>query len=272
MSLPAAAPAFPGPGVDESDLSIRFEASVPVLTVPSDMTFEHLRSWLRGVLPRHAASVGGRTCRLDLGTRDIVLLDIRRLTSFLSSEFSIEVTGFYAQPDAVTQFAERELKAKLFPPLDGTVTPEDDPSDAVIATPEGTDAEPFTPVPAPQRSDGGKRTLPLHRTLRSGAQIRFDGDIHVYGDINPGAHVIATGNIVVFGALKGVAHAGAHGSPKSIIVAFDMRPTQLRIARQIAIPTPRPIPRGTTRIVSPEVAFLKDDAIVVESFGGRLPH
>ena len=74
----------------------------------------------------------------------------------------------------------------------------------------------------------------MHRTLRSGASIRFDGDVYVFGDVNPGAQVVATGNIVVLGALKGVAHAGAAGDEDAFILAFDLRPTQLRIGRRIA--------------------------------------
>lgn len=274
MSLPAAPP---GDGIDASALTVRTDASVPVLELPADQPFEALRSWLRAVLPAHSATVSGRSCRLDFGTRDLVLLDLRRLVGFLAQEFAIEVTGLYVRGDAVTRFAERELKLKLFPTAAIVADPTHDVRSAgpsVPAMPSVPAPPPpreplgrLTPVPAPTREEPATRTLSLHRTLRSGTQVRFDGDIHVYGDVNPGAHVVATGNVHVYGALKGVAHAGAHGDVEAFIVAFDMRPTQLRIARRIAIPSPNPTPRGA----EPEIATIRDEQVVVSAFSGRVP-
>lgn len=297
MTLPAAASTPVDRGADTHDLRVRFDGAVPVLELPAHMAFEPLRSWLRAVLPAHLSSLGSQTCRLDFGTRDIVLLDLRRLVGFLRQEFGIEVTGLYVGGAVVSRFAERELKLKLFSTDAPTVA--DAAGDATPPAPEephvpepAAPVEPvapsapaplpgslaqapydrgpergYTPVPTPVRGDGGMRTLPLHRTLRSGSQVRFDGDVHVYGDVNPGAHVVATGNIVVFGALKGVAHAGAHGNERAFIVAFDMRPTQLRIARKIAIPSVSPASRDALA----EVATLQGDQVVVAPFKGRIP-
>ena len=275
------------PSGDGTDLAIRFDKSVPILVMPEGRSFEDLRAWLRVALPAHLPTLNGQTCRLDFGTRDIVLFDLRRLVSFLRQEFGIEVTGLYVLTDVVARFAERELKLKLFvhaPAADTDATEMfDEGSHAVVAaTPVGAparsdsaeDESAFTPVPTASRDDGGRRTLPVHRTLRSGAQIRFDGDVHVFGDVNPGAHVVATGNILIYGALKGVAHAGAHGDAHAFILAFDMRPTQLRIARKIAIPSPKPPTtpsKAAPSSVTPEVAILRDDQVHVEPFKGRVP-
>jgi septum site-determining protein MinC len=108
------------------------------------------------------------------------------------------------------------------------------------------------------------RSQTVHRTLRSGAVARFDGDLYVYGDVNPGAHVIATGNITVLGALKGVAHAGAAGDESCFIMAFDLRPTQLRIGRKIAVPPPRP--QGAPTVT--EQAWVEDGQIVIAPYSG----
>lgn len=109
----------------------------------------------------------------------------------------------------------------------------------------------------------GSRTMSVHRTLRSGASVRFDGDVVLYGDVNPGAHVVATGNIVVLGALKGMAHAGAGGDEDAFIMALTLRPTQLRIARKIAVPPERDVG------VLPERARVEGDQIVIEPFASR---
>jgi septum site-determining protein MinC len=118
---------------------------------------------------------------------------------------------------------------------------------------------------APRRSapDQGRRTLTVHKTLRSGAVVRFDGDIIVFGDVNPGANLIATGNVVVLGALKGMAHAGALGDESYTILAFDFRPTQVRIGRKIAIPP-------SDRKSVPELVVVRHGEIVIEPYTGRM--
>ncbi|HHO52482.1 MAG TPA: hypothetical protein ENK18_16845 [Deltaproteobacteria bacterium] len=136
-----------------------------------------------------------------------------------------------------------------------------------VRLPHDLDPSDLTPVPGPTQDDGSRRTLPIHRTLRSGTQVRFDGDIHVYGDVNPGAQVVATGSILVMGALKGVAHAGAHGDERAFILAFDMRATQLRIARNIAIPPRRSAPSS----LSPKIATVVDQQVKIARYKGRIP-
>lgn len=306
MSSPAAA------AVVSPHLQIRFEQTVPVLKVPEVLEFEALRTWIRERLPEHAALLGGRSARLDLGSREIKLFDLRRLLHLLRQEFSLEITGLYVRPGAVHRFAERELKLKLFTEAEPALPPEEQVTEELV---DGVDAgvideavavEPAaeapavveaeaapapspldkvtlphdlspadvaaeapaaTPVPAQSRSeDGGRRTQSVHRTLRSGAVIRFDGDLYVFGDVNPGAHVVATGNIVVLGALKGMAHAGAAGDEDSFILAFDNRPTQLRIGRKIAIPPAR---KADTEF-RPEIATVVDGQIAIEPYKGRL--
>ena len=54
-------------------------------------------------------------------------------------------------------------------------------------------------------------TLLVRRTLRSGQRVRFDGNVVVLGDVNPGAEITARGDIVVMGWIRGLAHAGADG-------------------------------------------------------------
>ncbi len=130
--------------------------------------------------------------------------------------------------------------------------------------PDEVDAPSATPAPAlriaAREEPPGARTMSVHRTLRSGASVRFEGDIVLYGDVNPGAHVVATGNIVVLGALKGIAHAGASGDEEAFIMALNLRPTQLRIARKIAVPPER------DSGMLPERARIEGDQIVIEPF------
>lgn len=84
------------------------------------------------------------------------------------------------------------------------------------------------------KAEASRRTHTLKKTLRSGASMRFDGDVVVMGDVNPGAQVTATGNITVLGSLKGIAHAGAHGDASCFVMALKLQPIQIRIGQSIA--------------------------------------
>ncbi|SDC40570.1 MULTISPECIES: septum site-determining protein MinC [unclassified Candidatus Frackibacter] len=103
-------------------------------------------------------------------------------------------------------------------------------------------------------------TLFLHRTLRSGQSVEYDGNIVIIGDVNPGAEVVAKGDIVVMGVFRGVAHAGVDGSNEATIVAFRLQPTQLRIGNKICR-----APDGEVKHPNnPEIASVKDDTILIE--------
>lgn len=282
-------------------LHIRFDKKVPIVQLPADLDFEALRVWLAEQVPEHADTLGGRTARLDLGGRTVQLLELRRLIHFLRENWDIEITGLYVLPDVLHRFAERELRLKLFvhdAAENGPVT-EDVETEMVVA-PEDLEAEvdeddseaeaddeddklagltlpndlevadieeePGPALPEVTHADGSRRTLSIHRTLRSGTVVRFDGDVYVFGDVNPGAQVVATGNLVVLGALKGMAWAGAAGEDDAFILAHLLRPTQLRIGRKIAI-----VPeRDPTPNLEPEMASIVDGQIATQPYHGRI--
>lgn len=118
----------------------------------------------------------------------------------------------------------------------------------------------------------GNRVLhKILRTCRAGTLIDVDGDVVLFGDLNPGAEIRATGDIIVFGSMRGIAHAGCEGDTDAIIAAYDLSPTQLRLAGQIAIaPAEELRPRVKTPI---EVAYLNTQKqIEVEAcVSGKFP-
>ncbi len=73
------------------------------------------------------------------------------------------------------------------------------------------------------------RALIVQRTLRSGQKIHYKGAVVIFGDVNPGAEIIAGGDIIVMGKLRGMAHAGAFGDLNTSVTAWSLNPTQLRI-------------------------------------------
>ncbi len=67
-------------------------------------------------------------------------------------------------------------------------------------------------------------------SLRSGKRVEFHGTIVVVGDVNAGAEVIAEEHIIVLGTVRGLAHAGAKGNRKAMVIANEIDAPQIRIA------------------------------------------
>ena len=230
----------------------------------------------------------GRDARLDLRERPIDLFDLRRLVHVLKDDFDVTVAALYCNQESLTRFAERELKLKVYPRL-----PEVDPVEAPDPEPEIAAPEARTPATphvveieedleeatAPTSSSmfgdslyqesQTEKVLTLKRSIRSGQKVRYAGDVIIYGDVNPGAEVIAGGNILVMGALKGLCHAGARGDDSALIIAFDCRPAQIRIGRKIAIPPERPT--RAPKSYFPEIAWVRGGEILIEPYAGHLP-
>jgi septum site-determining protein MinC len=306
-------------------IPVRHDDTVPVLVIPDEPGFDALRDLLREAMPAVTAELGGRASRLDLGNRSIKLFDLRRLTHLLADEFGVQITGLYVRRREMQLYAERELKLKLFPtdePVENAadnalVELTDAPATAAAAEEapvadttaetdtDGASAEEAGPalpddllpaaapsveeLAAPSTStDPGRRTLVLHRTLRSGTTVRFEGDVTIFGDVNPGAQVTASGNVLVLGSFKGMAHVGATGDESAFLLAFDLDPTQLRIARRIAVlpkSEAEDAPEGTgARLLAmarniraeptspfPRIAHVVDGAISIQPYRGPLP-
>ncbi|MEN9564478.1 MAG: septum site-determining protein MinC [Chloroflexota bacterium] len=70
----------------------------------------------------------------------------------------------------------------------------------------------------------------ISKTIRSGTRIEYPGTIVIFGDVNPGAEIVAEGNVIVWGRVRGVIHAGVKGDRSAFICALDLSANQLRIA------------------------------------------
>jgi len=109
----------------------------------------------------------------------------------------------------------------------------------------------------------GDEAILVQRTLRSGHSVKYSGHVVVFGDVNPGAEIVAGGNVIVWGRLRGTVHAGAEGNQAAVVCALDLSPTQLRIADQISITPPQ---RKKAR---PEIARLVDNRVIAEPWEAR---
>ena len=121
---------------------------------------------------------------------------------------------------------------------------------------------------APGKPDRGEEALLIKTTCRSGEVISYPGDIVVLADVNPGAQLIADGDIFVYGALRGVAHAGASGDTKAVIIATVMQAPRLQIGPHVGI-----APEGKQGSVSdssgPRIAYVRRQSVFVQDYAGR---
>jgi len=104
------------------------------------------------------------------------------------------------------------------------------------------------------------QTLIVEKTLRGGQKIVSDYSVIVFGDVNPGAEIIAGGDIIVLGACRGIAHAGAHGNRHATIKADRLLASQLRIADVIS--------RSPDQLKDPEypeIARIVDGIVMIET-------
>ncbi|HAA86210.1 MAG TPA: septum site-determining protein MinC [Kosmotogaceae bacterium] len=94
------------------------------------------------------------------------------------------------------------------------------------------------------------------RTLRSGQIVVHNFDVIIFGNINPGAEVIAGGSVIVFGAARGVLRAGYSVGDSSVIAALELNSPLIQIGGLIS--------QDYTRLDVPSVAHIRTGRIVVE--------
>ena len=125
-------------------------------------------------------------------------------------------------------------------------------------------------------SDIQDNALIYKGNLRSGQDISSEKSIIILGDVKPGANVTSYGSIFILGELRGNAFAGAMGDKRSVIMALELDPIQIRIAETIAI-SPDAEKGNKIKIkrkkllkdsrTGPEVAYIENGHIVKTSFG-----
>ena len=260
------------PAASASSVVLKGEGSALTVELDAEAAFERLRDDARRVFGADPDRFRGGMARLDLGARTPDLFDLRRLAHLLRDDFGVQVTGLYCTPEALHRYAEAELKLKVHLREPAAEEPEevaDEATEAPEAQPVAV-VEEIVATPHAEDHAHGRRVLTLDRTVRSGSTVRFAGDILIFGDVNAGAQILAGGSILVLGALRGLAHAGMDGDERAVVLGFDLRPTQIRIGRKIAISPDRPEQRGP-RHYTPEIAWVCEDRIVIEDYRGRLP-
>ena len=251
-------------------------ARPPVILLDHRASWTEIREDASAVLQRVAAAWAGAEAHLDLGLREPDLFDLRRLVHLLKDDFDVNIIGLRCLDDALRRFAERELKVRIHLQQPAQeAEPEGEPDEATAELPEPSEEAPHTAeteLPADTASEvlgaSGHPVRIVQRTMRGGTILRHSGDLILYGDVKPGAEIIAGGSITVLGTLMGIAKAGTRSGERAWIVALDLRPTQIRIGSRIISPEPSD---GATASHGSAIAHVRDGTIVIESYRGRLP-
>lgn len=208
------------------------------LIINPEATLSEVEVALVKRLSKLSDSFAGISATLDVGSRMLEEEQLNHLQEFLSQKYGLEVTQIIDSAERTLTPTSRAIGSA--PTLGSEYVDEHLISQEEVA-------------------------LVVRNTLRGGQEARFfEGNVLVLGDVNPGAAVIASGDIIVLGALRGMAHAGALGNASAVIIALDLRPTQIRIAHAISRP-----PTGEKQADKrAEIASLADKNIVVEEYKG----
>lgn len=103
-------------------------------------------------------------------------------------------------------------------------------------------------------------SLVIAGRVRSGQKVEARRHLVILGDLNPGAEAIAGGDIIILGSLLGTAAAGQPDNESAIVLALDLRPTQVQIGGYVAAGS------ASSAGKKPEFASLKDNRIVIADY------
>jgi len=189
----------------------------------------------------------GASASVDLGNHALDEIQLNRFYEMLIKRHHLIISAIYSKDEATRSFAEKlKLKVGKVHPLMQTQAPN------IIQ-----DA-PIVSGVSNSSSNTSNATY-IKQTLRSGQTVRFDGNVIVYGDTNPGSEIIASGDIIVIGTLRGIAHAGAKGNENCQVVATNLKATQIRIGSVIGMSSDE----KNQSLPVPEVASVVDGKIYI---------
>lgn len=178
-----------------------------LLATFADVSWEEQRSALMTQINERSTFFQGARLAMDVGTQVLKVNDLVDLRDWLS-ERNITLWA------VVSESPTTEHTAQLL----GLATR--------ISKPRPEEARPV------HEAISDDTALFISKTVRSGTRIEYPGTIVIFGDVNPGAEIIAEGNVIVWGRVRGVIHAGSKGDRNAFICALDLSANQLRIATE----------------------------------------
>lgn len=225
-------------------ISIKGISDGLLITLSASDDWQHITRELAAHLDEQHDFFASARVTVDVGERPVPKYELHSLKALLERRHMTLVV--------VKSSSQTTIASAMALDLRTSVPQEAPPANSPVAD----DTLPINP------EEQGTSGVMIRRTLRSGRTVHSQGHVVIYGDVNPGAKIIAVGDIIIWGRLRGLVHAGAEGDMNAIVCALDMSPMQLRIADLIATS-----PKEKNRRVRPEVASVRDGQIVVETWG-----
>ena len=101
---------------DRGPVNLNREGEVWSLDLSPDISWDEARARIADDLEEHAADLHGRNLRLNLGTRPLDLMEVRRISTLMRDGFKAAVIGIECTPDSVHRYAEQAFKLPLVAP------------------------------------------------------------------------------------------------------------------------------------------------------------
>jgi septum site-determining protein MinC len=201
--------------------------------------------------------IGPTQIVVEVNAHSVRVDDIRSLVAAIEARSGYTIQALRGEPSVVSALVLETLREKRRSSTGATQ------SNINREAAEDTDWAP-SGKPVMPGLRGGRRTTQVHGTVRSGRIVRFDGDVVLIGDVNPGAQVSATGDIFVLGKIKGEVHAGSAGDANSFIFSLGHTASQLRVGEA-------QLTNESVECDSPTIAFVENNQISLVPFAGKVP-
>lgn len=128
-------------------------------------------------------------------------------------------------------------------------------------------SEPAMKIETPPQQSAGHEShhaglKVVYTSMRSGQRVETNGDVLVWGHLNPGAEVKAGGSVIVAGRLLGVVHAGGFGRDDVFVWAGSFETPQVRLSNKLCYADPK----STTCWRKGVLITLEDGAPVIREY------
>ena len=179
------------------------------IILPESLSDKELLSWLINIPPNVYRMPEGQKMAFDFGGRLCTRNLILHMLQSIVWEKGLKITAWLSSnPESI----------KLL-------------SSAGLSVTEPVQKIEVPPPPPEHRHTGMLKTV--HTSMRSGQSVKTDGDVLVWGHLNPGAEIQAGGSVIVAGRLLGVVHAGAFGREDVFVWAGSFETPQVRIGHKL---------------------------------------
>lgn len=211
--------------------------------------------------------------------KDVVTLKVKRdrLKIYLNPEADffqikqnllnklLELKNFVGNVKTAVEFAERIISEEEENELLDLIRENSEMEITYVFSNEDTE----TKMKAVLNSLKGEGKVKFYKgILRSGSLLEYDGNIIIFGDVNPGGIVKAGESVIVLGYLNGTVYAGTEKRKNAFIGALHMNPIQLKIGDYIAR-NPNPQMENNKKLKKDskfEIAYVNGENIFIENY------